>query len=74
MVHAYNSAVSVVFQMVMGELKGLDSTINEFSKPPSAQPQGEQYKPPAETGREEKTAKGKKGKVSQWLGGLTLYS
>ena len=52
--------------MVTGELKGLVTAISEFSKPPSAKPQGEQDKPPAEAGREEKTAKGKKGKVRGW--------
>ena len=65
-VHAYNSAVSVVFRMVTGELKGLETAFSEFSKPPSAQPQRVQDKPPVEAGREEKTAKGKKGKVRGW--------
>ena len=62
-VHAYNSAMAVVFHLAMAEMKVLETAIRELSKPPSAQPQTELDKPP-EAGREEKTSKGKKGKVS----------
>ena len=61
-VHAYNSASAVVFYLVMSELKVLESAIWELSKPPSAKPTQEQEKPP-ETAKDDKGAKGKKGKV-----------
>ena len=62
MVHAYNSATTAVFHLMMSELKVLEAAIREASKPPSAKREVEQEKPP-DGGKEEKGAKGKKAKV-----------
>ena len=62
-VHAYNTAVATVFHLMIGEVKALDTAIFETSKPPATKPPVEQEKP-HEGGKEEKSAKGKKGKVS----------
>ena len=48
---------------MISELKALDTAIFETSKPPATKPQVELEKP-HEGGKEEKSAKGKKGKVS----------
>lgn len=63
-VHAFNTANAVVFHLVMGELKGLDASIMEVSKPPSAKLDVEQEGKSAEMAGKEDKAKGKKGKVS----------
>ena len=62
-VHAYNTAVGTVFHMMTGELKALDVAIWESSKPPASKPPVEQEKA-HEGGKEEKSTKGKKDKVS----------
>ena len=63
-VHAFNTANTVVFQLVMGELKVLEAAIMEVSKPPSAKLDVEQESKSAEAGKDDKAAgKGKKGKV-----------
>ena len=63
-VHAFNTANAVVFHLVMGELKGLDASIMEVSKPPSAKLDVEQEGKSAEAAGKEDKGKGKKGKVS----------
>ena len=64
LVHAFNAANAVVFHLVMGELKGLDASIMEVSKPPSAKLDVEQEGKSAEAAGKEDKGKGKKGKVS----------
>ena len=71
MVHAYNTAVGTVFHMMTGELKALDVAIWESSKPPASKPAVEQEKA-HEGGKEEKSAKGKKDKVS-WTYSTVLH-
>ena len=61
-VHAYNTATALVFHLVLSELKVLEVAIRDLSKPPSAKPVVEGEKPPEAT-KEDKSAKGKKGKV-----------
>lgn len=70
-VHAYNTAVGTVFHMMTGELKALDVAIWESSKPPASKPAVEQEKA-HEGGKEEKSAKGKKDKVS-WTYSTVLH-
>ena len=63
-VHAFNTANAVLFHLVMGELKELDASIMEVSKPPSAKLDVEQEGKSAEVAGKEDKDKGKKGKVS----------